>query len=99
MTVRGHQVRPVDDTEVLDLWVVQSIASNPSSGLDFEPEWIIFNEHIIAIRPYIRTTTAYRRTMVRRTLYPSISADSMRFPGSRNMYMLATTHLRRQKAT
>jgi Oligonucleotide/oligosaccharide-binding (OB)-fold len=36
----------------------QRVTIHPSSSLDLEPEWVIFNEFVITSRPYIRTVTA-----------------------------------------
>jgi pre-mRNA-splicing factor ATP-dependent RNA helicase DHX15/PRP43 len=38
----------------------QTVSLHPSCGLDFQPEWVLFNEFVLTTRAYIRTVTGIR---------------------------------------
>ncbi|KAG5220002.1 DEAH-box ATP-dependent RNA helicase [Salix suchowensis] len=38
----------------------QIVALHPSCGLDTQPEWVLFNEFVLTMRPYIRTVSEVR---------------------------------------
>jgi pre-mRNA-splicing factor ATP-dependent RNA helicase DHX15/PRP43 len=38
----------------------QTVTLHPSCGLDFQPEWVLFNEFVLTTRAYIRTVTEIR---------------------------------------
>jgi pre-mRNA-splicing factor ATP-dependent RNA helicase DHX15/PRP43 len=41
---------------LVDLFL-QTVILHPSCGLVTKPKWVIFNEFILATRPYIRTVS------------------------------------------